>query len=59
MNFELKPDAPIMKTVAKSIYDRVYGLDHENVAFKPIPFKKIGLYVDEFRQTVTRQKAKH
>ena len=58
MNFELKPDAPIMKTVAKSIYDRVYGLDHENVAFKPIPFKRIGLYADEFRETVTRQKSK-
>ena len=59
MNFTFKPDAPIIKQVAKKVYDRVYGLDHEDVAFKPIPFKKIGLYVDDFRKTVAKQKGKN
>jgi hypothetical protein len=52
----LKPGAPAMKQVAKKVYDRVYGIDHKDIAFKPIPFDRIGLYVDDFRKTVTRQK---
>jgi hypothetical protein len=56
MNFGLKPGAPDMTQVAKKVYDRVYGIDHKDIAFKPIPFDRIGLHVDDFRKTLTRQK---
>lgn len=49
LNFALKPDASILKITSKNIYDRVFGLDHEDIKFKKIPFEKIGLYKDEYR----------
>ena len=49
MNFTLKPDALILKTVEKNILDPVYGLYYEDMQFQPIPFGKIGLYQDQYR----------
>ncbi len=50
MNFTIKPDAQILKTVAENILDPVYGLYNEDIEFQPIPFEKIGLYEDEYRK---------
>lgn len=50
MDFTIKSDAPILKTVANNILDPVYGLYNEDIKFQPIPFEKIGLYEDEYRK---------
>ena len=39
----------MLKYVAKKVHDRVAGIDHKDVPFKPIPFEKIGLYKDPLR----------
>lgn len=51
LDFRLCEDAPILNWVAEGVYDRVQGLDGDNVPFVPIPFERIGLHEDEYRST--------
>jgi hypothetical protein len=55
MNFGLKKISPMHKHVAKGVYDRVAGIDHQDVPFKPIPFGKIGVYKDSFRDLLENE----
>ena len=50
LDFTIRPDSPILKLVAENVTDRVYGAENEDLAFEPVPFDKIGLIRDPFRQ---------
>lgn len=50
--FAVRADSPLLDRVAENVYDRVYGLEGEDVAFEPIPFDRIGLHEDEHRTTL-------
>ena len=46
----------MLKMVAKGVVDRVWGPKGEDIPFKPIPFREIGLRRDEYRTEIPRER---
>lgn len=49
LDFRLREDSPLLHLVAENVYDRVTGVENQDMPFQPIPFEEIGLLRDEFR----------
>ena len=54
LDFTLKEGSPVLSMVARGVVDRVWGAKGTDIPFKAIPFKEIGLRVDEFRKALAR-----
>ncbi len=52
LDFTLREDAAVLEWVAEDVYDRVYGVDGEDIPFQAIPFDLIGLKQDTYRTTL-------
>lgn len=52
LDFTLKPDAPPLSLVAENVTDLVAGIEGQDMPFQDIPFAKIGLYQDDYRQSL-------
>ena len=46
--------SPVLSMVAKAVVDRVWGAKGEDIPFKAIPFREIGLRADAYRKMGAR-----